>query len=181
MIDRDCTLIDIATIVAEGLRRDRIDSILVGGSAVTAHDDSIHVSRDADFVAAATNAELAPTMTALGFRRSGFTWTHPSSEYTVQFVSGAAAIGARLLHDFEVIRNAHGVFKTLRLQDAVEDRLLKFIVWDDREARQIALRLIRKHPASVDVGVIAQHLGLESPTPDMKRKLASILRSIKEY
>lgn len=152
--------------------------MLVGGSAITAHDPSIYVSRDADFVAAASNAELVPPMIKLGFSRSGFNWVHPDSEYTVQFVSGAATIGSRLVTEFEEINNANGVLKTLKLQDAIEDRLLKFIVWDDREARKIALRLIRKHAGSLDVAVLEQHLEIESPTTDMRRKLSSVLRKI---
>lgn len=144
--------------------------MLVGGSAVTAHDQSLYVSRDADFVADAGNRELSSLMTSLNFSRSGFTWTYRSTEYTVQIRVRCGGDRLEKKTDFIELKKLHGTLKSLSLGDAVDDRLLNFIVWDDRDARSLALRLVRKYLHSLALDSVVQHLGVESPTSAMRRK-----------
>ena len=70
-IEKEASLVEVATIVSDALWTAGIAATLSGGGAVSIYTNNEYQSKDLDFVTAAMLEDLAPILNDLGFVHSG--------------------------------------------------------------------------------------------------------------
>lgn len=83
------SLTEVAAVVAEHLKAQEIELVVVGGSAITAHVPHVYTSQDIDFANPSGNSlrALAEAMKPIGFEKIDRVFVHPDTVYTVDFVA----------------------------------------------------------------------------------------------
>ena len=128
------TVEKIAAIVSEALNAAGIEAVLSGGSVVSIYADNEYVSHDLDFVTAESVKEIEPIMVGLGFERtSGRHFTHPKSEFYVEFPSAPLAIGNEPVKSWAKRRTKAGTIQLLTPTQCVMDRLAGYYFWRDHQ------------------------------------------------
>ena len=139
-------LTQLAATISEALAREEIEAVLSGGAAVQIYSDGIYVSKDLDFVTAASNKEIGTVLGRLGFEAttSRRLYQREGTEYLVEFPSAPLALGRELVREWHQLRTAYGTIQILSPTQSVKDRLAAYIHWRDlqalRQAGEIALR-----------------------------------------
>lgn len=133
-ISRKTTVEELAAIVVEKLKEKKISAVLVGGAVVSLYTDNKYQSRDLDFISSADHALITEAMQELGFNTSKKDFTHPNTDFTIEFPKGPLAIG-----DEEPV-TPEGKLKigktTIQLfspTQSVMDRLIWFYSTNDRQ------------------------------------------------
>lgn len=143
-IDGSTTLLAIAGAVSSTLRRRGIEAVLTGGAVVSIYSRNAYQSHDLDFVTTGLAKDVAAAMFELGFERRGRHWTHPASEWYVEFPSGPLSIGDAVEVQVATKRTPRGVLKLLAPTECVMDRLAAFFHWNDRQSLDQAVLVARK-------------------------------------
>ena len=93
-IDESMSLEEVAAAVSTALARHGIRAVLSGGAVVSIYSGYAYESKDLDFIIEGIAKDEAPAMKELGFRKeSGRYWTHPGTEFWVEFPSGPLQVG----------------------------------------------------------------------------------------
>lgn len=149
-ISKSSTAEEIAAIVSESLNAAGIEAVLSGGSVVSIYADNEYVSRDLDFVTAEGIKEIAPIMTELGFERtSGRHFTHPKSEFYVEFPSAPLAIGNEPVKSWAQRRTKAGTIQLLTPTQCVMDRLAGYYFWKDHQNLDQAVMVAVHQPIDI--------------------------------
>lgn len=160
MIDERSTLEDVVFEVCTALARRNLQVLLVGGSAATYYAPKAYQSYDADFVAVfsvnrAREAEVAATMSELGYKLTGNTFEHSSgSPFTVEFPKGPPMIGGDAIRTFETVERVDEILYVISSTDCVRDRLAQYYFWNDRTALRAAVAVAGAQREHIDVGLI---------------------------
>lgn len=156
MILRSTSLKDVAGAVAAALRAIGYEPVVVGGSAATIHAPEVYRSSDVDMIVQAGISDpraVVAAMAALGFSLRSSMFFHESNPYTVEFVPSPVSVANDIIEDFARIDTAFGPVLVLHAEDAVCDRLNKFVAWNDLDSLDVAVALARK--CDVDLAKIA--------------------------
>jgi hypothetical protein len=147
-ITRDTTREEFAAIVAEQLRRDDIDVVLVGGSVAAIYSSETYVTYDLDFVHWSRLPAIATSLAALGFTMKGRLASHPESDFTLDFVNSPVVIGHKYISDELLATRStnHGISPL----DCVLDRLSAFYHFGDRQGLEQAVEIARRQNVSID-------------------------------
>lgn len=139
-ITRDLKIDEVAALIWEALNRAGIDAFLSGGSVVTIYSNNAYQSFDLDFISLSAFKKIEPVMYSLGFKRdrSKF-FTHPDSEFFVEFPGSAVLVGDAPIREFKTLKTKTGTLKILTPTDCVKDRLASFYHWNDAEGLNQAL------------------------------------------
>lgn len=135
--------------VATHLKREGIDTILVGGAVVSVYTDSLYQSGDLDFVKGSLFTEnLEEAMAQIGFQKHGRHFAHPDcNKYFVEF-PGSVPLGIGA--DYSITpdeKEVNGeVIKILSPTDCVKDRLATYIHFKDRDGLDQAILVAERHP-----------------------------------
>lgn len=149
-INKSTSLPELAYIVSHELIRDGVNATLSGGGAVTIYTENKYISRDLDFVSAADVERLEITMTRLGFSRKGRHFSHPSTDFTVEFPPSPVMLGSQLSKD-EFFLEQNGLkLKILSPTESVMDRLAGFFSWKDRQNLQQAVMICMDQDVRLD-------------------------------
>jgi hypothetical protein len=140
---------DLAALVYQQLKKDKIDAVLVGGSCVTIYSNNKYVSQDLDYASYADTIDIKNSLVKLGFIRKGKYFVHPDCDFLIDFVASSVAIGEEIIHDFNKMKTKHGVFKLLTVEDCVKDRLASFFYWNDRQGLEQAITVCLDHKISI--------------------------------
>lgn len=151
-IDGGITVRQLAGLIAEQLRRCRIDAVLSGGALVSIYSANRYQSWDLDFVTSAGLKELENALRPLGFTRDadGRHFSHPNVEFLVEFPSGPLMVGHEHVTEVETIATRHGPISVLSPTDSIKDRLAAFFHWNDRQSLDQAKMIARLHPVNLD-------------------------------
>lgn len=140
------TLEEVAAIVCTALERHGIRAVLSGGSVVSIYSDNEYESKDLDFIIEGIAKRVDPAMQELGFQRQvGRHWTHPHSEFWVEFPPGPLQVGDQIVTNVAERRTAFGVLRLLRPTECVMDRLAAYYHWNDPQGLDQALSVARRH------------------------------------
>ena len=141
----------MAVIVAEHLKQQNIEVVLVGGLAVEIYTENLYLTKDIDLVN--TNYQkprlLSQSMAELGFRKQGRVYINETTDITIEFPPGPLAVGHNLIKDTTVAHVSHGSIPILYAKDVIKDRLAAFMHWQDKQSLIQALAIVLKHALNI--------------------------------
>ncbi len=128
--------------VAVHLKKNGIDTILVGGSVVAIYSNGIYRSGDLDFVRASMFVKkLDESMAELGFKKHGRHFVHPDCRHLFVEFPGGPPLG--IGEDNTIVPdevNVEGtVIKILSPTDCVKDRLATYIYFKTQDGMDQAV------------------------------------------
>jgi hypothetical protein len=167
MITKTSTLIEVCFEVSATLESRGMPAVLTGGSAAAMYAPGVNTSFDADYILEFDNRidEVAVVLSDLGFERYGRSrmFTHPDSQYTIDFPKGPLAVGNDYIREFHVLRLRDLCLRILNITDCVRDRLAHYYYWDDYTALNAAVSVAATDIAVVDLVRIEAWTARESP------------------
>lgn len=142
---------DLAALVSEKLRREGVDTILVGGACVSIYTKNKYQSFDLDFVTHAPIKAVISLLAELGFKReSSRHFTHPECPFFIEFVAPPAAIGSEPLKGEKSLKTQYGTLVMMTPTDSVKDRLAAYYHWNDQQALEQAIMVARSQKVDLN-------------------------------
>ena len=137
---------EFAALISEKLRREGVETILVGGACVSMYTKNRYQSYDIDLVTHAPIKSIVPLMEELGFRREGSRhFTRKDCPFFVDFVAPPAALGSEPVAEKNEMKTKFGTIVMLTQTDSVKDRLAAYYHWNDPQSLEQALLIARAH------------------------------------
>ncbi len=147
-IDEGTTLEELAALISQALERAGIAATLSGGGAVTLYSENEYLSYDLDFITSERNEVIAEALSALGFERvpGAREFRHPATQYYAEFPPGPLAFGETVVShdDSAIIDTPYGPLRIVTPAQAVMDRLAAYLHWNDLQALDQALAVVRR-------------------------------------
>ena len=155
--------------VQSHLREKGIQVVLSGGAAVGIYSNNKYVSKDLDFVNIyATNRRtIRIAMEEIGFHEEGRYFTHPDSEYFIEFPTGPLTIGNEPVKQIIEIEFPTGILRIISAADCVKDRLAAYYHWGDRQCLSQAELVAKEHP--IDLAEIERWSTVEGKLDEFQR------------
>lgn len=127
---------ELAAHVCQTLGDAGITVTLTGGACVAIWSDGAYTSKDLDFVeqGVVPRREIRRVMVDMGFSEENRYFTHPDTEFYVEFPSGPLAVGDQPVQDVALRKLPTGTLRLLTPTDCVKDRLSAWFHWNDRQA-----------------------------------------------
>ncbi len=135
--------------IAVHLKKNGIDTVLVGGAVVSIYTDGAYQSGDLDFVKLDLFTKgLEKAMNQIGFKKHGRHYAHPDCKYLFVEFPGGPPLG--IGEDSSIVPDeveAEGeIIKIYSPTDCVKDRLASYIHFQAEECLQQAVLVARRHP-----------------------------------
>ena len=135
---------DVWEFVAVHLKKNGVETVLVGGAVVAIYSAGLYQSGDLDFVKSRFD-EVADLLRQIGFMRKGRHFAHPRCKHIIiEFVDDPVAIG----DDYKIRPASKKVdqtrIKILSPTDCIKDRLCSYIYFKSRDALDQAV-LVAQH------------------------------------
>jgi len=132
---------ELAAFVCSHLQRMGIDVVLSGGGCVAIYTEGQYVSYDLDFIEnlSSGHRRLKKTLAEIGFDEEGRYFTHPDTEYFLEFPAGPLAVGDEAPKRIVVLRYETGNLTALSPTDCIKDRLAAYFHWNDQQCLEQAL------------------------------------------
>ena len=139
-INRNVSLKELALIVCNHLKENNIDAVLTGGAVVSIYTNNKYQSFDLDFITYSNQKTLIKAMLKIGFIwQNNRYFTHPDTDYYVEFPPPPISIGNKPVHTFNKIENKNGYLKLLSATHSVMDRLASYYHWNDPQSLEQAI------------------------------------------
>ena len=146
---KNCTEEELWEFIASRLKKDGVDTILVGGAVVSIYSVGVYKTGDLDFVLNSFSREqLNRTLSKLGFVQEGRFYKHPECEHLfLEFASPPASIGDDYipLKDTQKVKINDQIIHIFTPTDSVRDRLTSYMYWDAEECLEQALMIAERH------------------------------------
>lgn len=141
----------LAAVVAEHLRKHGIDVVLVGGACVCIYSDNQYRSFDLDFISTGMTSRrtIRAALEEIGFTEKQRYFTHPETDYFIEFPSGPLAIGDEPPGEIVTLSYPTGDLRLLSPTDSVKDRLAAYYHWQDRQSLEQAVLVAGDHPVDL--------------------------------
>lgn len=149
-IDRKLSLGELAALVATELRKVEIDTVLTGGAVVSIYTENKYQSADLDYISPNDHKEIEKALAGLGFKKVGRSFTHPETDFYVEFPKGPLAIGGEVIIPEGEVMIGGNKLVLLSPTQSVMDRLAAFYHWNDRQSLDQALWIAEKHPVNIE-------------------------------
>ena len=182
-ITKETTLHELAAIVSEHLRKNKIHALLVGGSVVSIYTNNKYESQDLDFISPHEHQEILDVMRKIDFtpdQKGRKNLSHPSCRFTVEFPGKTVFIGGthEKVNHVEKINNVK--IKMYSPTQSVMDRLAAFIAWNDIQGLDQAEWICEAQP--VDFEKIKKWAISEGVSIDQMKSITKYCeRGIKKY
>jgi hypothetical protein len=153
----EMSLEELAGFVCQALMDVGVTVTLSGGSWVAIWSQGKYVSYDLDFIeeGPASPMKVRDVLVGLGFKKGiGRHFLHPQCQFSIEFPTGALAVGDEVVTSVITRKTAMGSLRLLTPTDTVKDRLAAFYHWKDSQALEQALLVARAQP--VDLKDIAR-------------------------
>ena len=142
---------EVAALVCTTLDQHGIRTVLSGGAVVSIYSHNEYQSKDLDFIVEGISKQVAPAMRALGFtKEAGRHWTHPRTEYWVEFPPGPVQVGDAIVTEHAKISTSAGVLRLLAPTECVMDRLAAYYHWNDPQGMEQAICVALKCDINLD-------------------------------
>ena len=137
----DMTRLELAAHIGAEFKRRNINVVLSGGSCVSIYSQEKYVSMDLDFVNAgfAKRKLIEAAMSALGFSEKNRYFTHPDTDFLIEFPPGPLGIGEEPVRQIDEISTSTGTVRIISPTDCVKDRLAWFYHSNDTECLEQAV------------------------------------------
>ncbi len=174
---KTCTEEELWKYVAVHLKKNGIDTILVGGAVVSIYSDNEYKSGDLDFVLGSYFTEnLEKAMKEIGFIKKGRHYKHPECKHLFVEFPGSPPLG--IGEDYSIIPKEVKVggvkIKILSPTDCIKDRLASFIHFKDREGLEQAILVAKKHPVKFkQIEVWCKNEGASWAFEEFRNKLSN--------
>lgn len=146
-VTRRTDLQSIASIVCEHLLRNGIEAVLTGGAVVSIYTQNEYESKDLDFVSSSDLKKIEKPLKEIGFVKSrGRYFTHPETEYFLEFIQPPLAIGNRPIKKWATQKNKAGSLRLLTPTHSAMDRLAGYFHWNDKQSLDQAVAIAKRHP-----------------------------------
>lgn len=164
----DMSIEELAGLVCSTLRKAGITVTLTGGACVTIWSGGSYVSRDLDFVeeGLVPRRQVKTALAEIGFVEQNRYFTHPDSEFFVEFPTGPLTVGDERVEKVATLPTDAGHLRLLSPTDCVKDRLAAFFHWSDRQALEQAVFVARSQ--KVDMKSISSWSRAEDATDKLK-------------
>lgn len=146
---KKCTEEELWKYVATHLKRNGIDTVLVGGAVVSIYSEGAYKSGDLDFVLEDLIVKNLPELMAeIGFRvEEGRHYKHPKcSHLFVEFQSPPCGIGEDTSIRPKEVKCENVTIKIYSPTDCIRDRLASYIHFKARECLDQAVLVGLNHP-----------------------------------
>jgi len=168
------SLVDIAFLVSDRLRRMSVEAILTGGACVTIYTAQKYRSYDLDFVLRAHQppALISAAMESLGFRLEAGRFSHPESEFFVEILPPPPSVGREPIRKCAIRRRGGLCLEMLVPTDCVKDRLAAFYHWKDKPSLAQAVLVAAAHKTDLkDIARWSKAEGMDEPYRVFRRAL----------
>ena len=147
---KSTSMIELAVVVAQHLKRKDIQVVLVGGLAVEIYTENQYLTNDIDMVDISYQkpAVLRAAMLELGFTKQGRVYRNSSTDIVVEFPSAPLAVGDELIKKQTNIETEFGGIPILFAVDVIKDRLAAYLHWKDQQSLIQALCIMLCHKIS---------------------------------
>lgn len=140
----------IASIVCDCLLKHGLDAVLSGGAVVSIYTNNEYESKDLDFISSSDIKTIEKTLIKIGFSKSsGRHFTHPETEYFVEFPKPPLSIGNMPIKEWATQNNKAGKLQLLTPTHSVMDRLAGYLHWNDKQNLDQAVMVAKKHPIKI--------------------------------
>lgn len=140
----------IASIVCDCLLKHKVDAVLSGGAVVSIYTNNEYESKDLDFISSSDIKIIEKALGEIGFSKSsGRHFTHPETEYFVEFPKPPLSIGNMPIKKWATQNNKAGKLQLLTPTHSVMDRLAGYFHWNDKQNLDQALMVAKKHPIKI--------------------------------
>lgn len=148
---QNCTEEQLWKYVGSHLKKNGIDTVLVGGAVVSVYTDGAYRSGDLDFIVNSYfDTDLKKHMMEIGFEQEGRHFVHPKIKHIFVEFPGKPPIG--IGEDYSIVPDEIQVegqkIKIYSPTDSVKDRLATYIYFKDREGLEQAVLVGKKHPVN---------------------------------
>ena len=150
-ISSKLTIGEFAALIASKLRERGIEAALSGGAVVSIYTDNRYQSFDADFISPDDNKKIEAAMTDLGFKKKGKDFSHPDTDFFVEFPTGPLSVGRKIIKPENEITIKGNSLRLLSPTQAVMDRLCAFFFWNDRQGLDQAIWIARAQPIKISI------------------------------
>lgn len=142
------SIVELAAIVANHLKRREIRVVLVGGLAVEIYSENIYLTNDIDMVDVSYQkpADLHKAMAEIGFSKRGRVFVNETTDITVEFPSPPITVGDEAVTETTVAQSPAGEIPILKAADVIKDRLAAYFHWKDKPSLVQALAVLIKFP-----------------------------------
>ncbi len=146
---KNCSEEELWHFVAVYLKKNGIDTVLVGGAVVSIYTDGAYQSGDLDFVKLDLfTKNLEKIMSEIGFKKHGRHYIHPNCKHLFVEFPGGPPLG--IGEDSNIIPDEvefeGEIIKIYSPTDCVKDRLASYIHFQAEECLQQAVLVAKKHP-----------------------------------
>ena len=161
-------------------------AVLTGGSAATFYAPEAYASLDADFILIRDDplSDVAVALQTIGFERDGRSriFTHPASQFTLDFPKGPLSVGGEYIHETDIIEREGLRLRVLTRTDCIRDRLAHFYFWRDYTALNAAVAVAAASPDDVDFNLLRTWTERESSAlladfAEFERRCAALQRT----
>ena len=163
------TIAELAAFIESCLRERGIEVVLSGGACVSIYSENRYVSMDLDLVNShfAKRREICEAMQAIGFREEGRHFSHPETDFFVEFPAGPLAVGEEPVKEVDEIELGTGTLKLISPTDCVKDRLAAYYHWNDAQCLEQAALV--GHTREIDLGEVERWSEVEGKLGEFKR------------
>jgi hypothetical protein len=141
------TQVELAAFISTHLEESGIQVVLSGGATVCLYSNGRYVSNDLDFVNQyqVNRNRISHAMNKLGFEEVGRHFTHPETEFFVEFPPGPLMAGDDPITDIDILHFETGILRIISPTSCVKTRLAHFYHWGDRQCLQQAVMVAESH------------------------------------
>jgi len=142
---------ELAGLVSEELRKEGVDSTLVGGACVTIYSNNKYMSRDLDFVTDEPLRKIGRVLKEIGFEKKGMKYFESDMcPFSVEFLNAPVAIGNEVpVKKFDLLKTEYGYIKILTPTDSVKDRLAGYFYWSDPQSLLQAVMIYKANKVNL--------------------------------
>ena len=146
------TQAELAAYIGSHLEKKGIEVVLSGGASVCIYSNDRYVSKDIDFINQyhVRHSRIEEAMKEIGFTAIGRHYTHPETEFYVEFPPGPLMAGDDPLTDNEVQSYDTGNLRIISPTSCVKVRLSAFYHWGDRQCLQQAVMIAESNDVDIE-------------------------------
>ena len=124
---------ELAAYVCDCLCKNGVEVTLSGGACVSIYSHNRYASFDLDFIENiySSTKKIREILLNIGFTEKLRYFTHPDTQYLVEFPPGPLTVGDEPVRNIEKITYPTGILRLLSATDCIKDRLAGYYHWHD--------------------------------------------------
>jgi len=148
---KNMSQVELAAYVQSHLRKEAINVVLSGGSAVSFYSGNQYVSKDLDLINAnfAKRKDIKTVMEKIGFHEQGRYFVNPETQFFIEFPEGPLSVGEEPIKVIDEFKLTTGTLRIISATDCIKDRLCAYYFWNDQQG--LAQAVLVSKSQSVDL------------------------------